>query len=129
MLNPVAAIENLPPIDRLTVRLAEWARSMGHDVIDPLSVPSQGWVSPTRVKRPDRGDLPDHGSVGQERPQKSFMRDSYVQFVIDRVSKDVTVRVIDRQSGEVIRTIPPEEILKLLYDADTRTGALVQTHL
>jgi hypothetical protein len=129
MLNSVAAIENLPPIDRLTVRLAEWARSMGHDVIDPLSVPGQGWVSPTRVKRPDRGDLPEQGNAEQERPQKSFLRDSYVQFVIDRVSKEVTIRIIDRQSGEVIRTVPPEEILKLLYDADTRTGSLVQTNL
>ena len=129
MPNPVAAIDNLPPIDRLTVRLAEWARSMGHDVIDPLGVPGQGWVSPTRVKRPDRGDVPDHSNAGRERPPKSFMRDSYVQFVIDRVSKEVTVRIIDRQSGEVIRTIPPEEILKLIYDADIRTGSLVQTHL
>lgn len=128
MSNPIAAIDNLPPIDRLTVRLAEWARSMGHDVIDPLSVPGQTWVSPMRTKGADQGDKPDNDASGRERP-KAFIRDSYVQFVIDRVSKEITVRVIDRQSGEVIRTIPPEEILKLIYDGDVRTGSLVQTHL
>lgn len=128
MPSSVAAIENLPPIDRLTVRLAEWARSMGHDVIDPLGVPGQAWVPPMRARRPDQGEMPDDGRDGRERP-KPFMRDSYVQFIVDRASKDVTVHVIDRQTGEVIRTIPPEEILKLLYDADVRTGSLVQTHL
>ena len=128
MSNPVAAIDDLPPIDRLTVRLAEWARSMGHDAIDPLGVPSQAWVSPTRVRRPSQGKMPDGGNAQQERSQ-SPMPDSYVQFVIHRASKEVTVRIIDRQSGEVIRTIPPEELLKLFYDADTCTGALLQTHL
>lgn len=127
MPSSVTAIENLPPIDRLTVRLAEWARSMGHDTVDPLGVPGETWVAPTRTTRPSQGQLPD-GAAGRERP-KPFLHDSYVQFVIDRVSQEVTVRVIDRQSGEVIRTIPPEEILKLLYDADARTGSLVQTQL
>ncbi len=130
MPNSIATIESLPPIDRLTVRLAEWARSMGHNMIDPLAVPGQTWVSQTRVKRKGQGDMPDAdgGAAGNERT-KPFMRDSYVQFVIDRASREVSVRVVDRQTGEVIRTIPPEEILKLLYDADVRTGSLVQTHL
>ena len=128
MTNPIAAIDSLPPIDRLTVRLAEWARSMGHDVIDPLNVPTQAWVSPMRMKEAGQDDMPDDATSDRERP-KAFIRDSYVQFIVDRVSKEVTVRVIDRQSGEVIRTIPPEEILKLLYDGDVRTGSLVQTRL
>jgi hypothetical protein len=128
MPNPIAAIDNLPPIDRLTVRLAEWARSMGRDMIDPLGVPGQDWVSPTRVKQQAQGDMPDSGANARERAGP-FMRDSYVQFVIDRVSKEISVRIIDRQSGEIIRTIPPEEILKLLYDADTCAGTLLQTHL
>lgn len=128
MPNPIAAIENLPPIDRFTVRLAEWARSMGRDAIEPLSVPGQAWVSPTRVKHPSQSETPGSDGSPQERP-KSFLRDSYVQFVIDRTSKEVSIRIIDRQSGEVIRTIPPEEIIKLLYDGDVRTGTLVQTQL
>ena len=126
MPNQLAAIESLPPIDRLTVRLAEWARSIGRDVIDPLGVPGQTWVGPTRVTRADPGALPD-GAAQHERPTP--LRESYVQFVIDRVSKEVSVRIIDRASGEVIRTIPPEDILKMLYDSDVQTGTLVQTHL
>ena len=128
MSNPVAAVDNLPPIDRLTVRLAEWARSMGHDMVDGLDVPTQEWVPPTRVGQPAKGDMPDGDAAGQERPRPS-LRDSYVQFVIDHVSQEVTIRIIDRQSGKVIRTIPPEELLKLLYDPDSCSGTLVQTSL
>jgi uncharacterized FlaG/YvyC family protein len=101
---------------------------MGHEAIDPVHVPGQAWVSPMRMKEAGQGEKPDNDTSGHER-QKPFMRDSYVQFVIDRVSKEVSVRIIDRQTGEVIRTIPPEEIMKLLYDADVRTGTLVQTRL
>ncbi len=128
MSNPVSAVDNLPPIDRLTVRLAEWARSMGHDMVDGLHVPTQEWVPPTRVGQPAKGDMPDGDADGQERPWPS-RRDSYVQFVIDRASKEVTVRIIDRQSGEVIRTIPPEELLKMLHDVDTCSGTLLQASL
>lgn len=127
MPNSARAIDSLPPIDRLTVRLAEWARSVRHGAIDPLTVPGQRWVPPTRVRRPDQGDMPDDERGKQRR--ESPLRDSYVQFVIDRASNEISVRIIDRQSGEIIRTIPPEEILELLRDADTHTGSIVQTHL
>lgn len=127
MPHSISAIENLPPIDRLTVRLAEWARFMGSNSVDPLTTPGQDWVPPARVRHSDEGATPD-GEAEREPPNGPF-RDAYVQFVIDRTTKQVSVRIIDRRSGQVIRTIPPEEILKLLYEGTAQVGSLIETRL
>ncbi|HOJ13048.1 MAG TPA: flagellar protein FlaG [Deltaproteobacteria bacterium] len=36
-----------------------------------------------------------------------------LQFRIDEESKDVVIRIVDKDSGEVIKQIPPEEIMNL----------------
>jgi flagellar protein FlaG len=36
-----------------------------------------------------------------------------LQFRIDEDTRDVVIRVVDKDSGEVIKQIPPEEIMKL----------------
>lgn len=38
---------------------------------------------------------------------------SSIQFSIDDTSKEVVVRIVERDSGKVIRQIPPESILRL----------------
>jgi flagellar protein FlaG len=36
-----------------------------------------------------------------------------LQFQVDRQSKDITVKVIDRETDKVIRELPPEELRRL----------------
>ena len=101
MIDSLGAIESISPIDRLTVRLAEWARLGSQNLVEPQGVPYATWVGPRRTPKP----------------------------VIDRTSNDVTIRVIDRASGEVIRTIPPDQLMSAMHELNISTGALIETVL
>ena len=128
MIDSLGAIESISPIDRLTVRLAEWARLGSQNLVEPQGVPYATWVGPRRTPKPaesDSGETPEKGS--QE--AQTHLRQSYIQFVIDRTSNDVTIRVIDRASGEVIRTIPPDQLMSAMHELNISTGALIETVL
>ena len=43
----------------------------------------------------------------------SFARNVRLQFEVDRPTERVIIRVMDRDSGELIRQIPPEEMMDL----------------
>ena len=47
-----------------------------------------------------------------------------LNFSVDRFTGKVVVRVIDGESGEVIREIPPEELLSLAREMKELTGIL-----
>ncbi len=44
--------------------------------------------------------------------KRSGTRQAYAQFEVSRDTHDVTVRIIDAQTGELIRTIPPEDLAR-----------------
>ncbi len=46
------------------------------------------------------------------------------RFVIDEKTKEVVIKIIDRQTGEVIDQIPPEEALKRYYEMQKFIGLL-----
>lgn len=49
-----------------------------------------------------------------------------IQFSIDERSHDIVVRVVDRESGEVIREVPPESLMKLRERMAEISGLLVE---
>jgi len=49
-----------------------------------------------------------------------------IQFSIDESSRDIVVRVVDKDTGEVIREVPPESIQKLREKMAELTGLLVE---
>lgn len=49
-----------------------------------------------------------------------------IQFSIDESSHDIVVRVVDKDTGEVIREVPPESIQKLREKMAELTGLLVE---
>jgi uncharacterized FlaG/YvyC family protein len=51
---------------------------------------------------------------------------SSLQFSIDDKTNDVIVRIVDRDSGEVIRQIPPESIVKLRDSMKDMSGLFVE---
>jgi len=51
---------------------------------------------------------------------------SSLQFIVDDKSNDVIVRIIDRDSGEVIRQIPPESIVRLRDSMKDMSGLFVE---
>ena len=51
-----------------------------------------------------------------------------VRFEQDEMTKQFVVRVVDRDSGEVIRQLPPEELLGLKKSLADLRGNIVDTH-
>jgi len=56
---------------------------------------------------------------------KSAQRDLDIE--IDKETGIVVVKVVDRESGEVIRQIPPEETLAIAKNLDTVQGVLFRS--
>jgi flagellar protein FlaG len=49
-----------------------------------------------------------------------------IQFSIDDKSDEVVVRIVDKESGEVIRQIPPESIVRLRDSLKDMSGLIVE---
>jgi flagellar protein FlaG len=49
-----------------------------------------------------------------------------IQFSIDEGSHDIVVRVVDKESGEVIREVPPESVIRLRERMAEISGLLVE---
>lgn len=72
---------------------------------------------------------PDNIDVGQAARQvekfvQSMARD--LQFSVDEVSGNSVVRVVDRETKEVIRQIPSEEMLAIAHAIDRLQGLLLR---
>lgn len=50
-----------------------------------------------------------------------------MRFSVDPDTKEVVVKVLHAQSGELIRQVPTEEALKLAKELDSQQGVIVQT--
>ncbi len=52
-----------------------------------------------------------------------------IQFSVDDESGDVIVKVIDAETDEIIRQIPPEEVVRLAKRMDESVGSLLHTEV
>lgn len=101
---------------------------MSEHYVSPIAGPAdqgfQGSLRPTeRYARTEaaerssaRGD-PSESIRTQSQPQEHSITDPtnvHLQFKIDPETNDITVIVMDRESEQVIRTIPPEELSDLV---------------
>ncbi len=69
-------------------------------------------------QKEDPGALQRLRETVEERPQRESVMEKLfgksLKFEIDRELNQVVVKVVDKQSGEVIRQIPPEEYLEIM---------------
>jgi len=128
-METVGIVDSVSTVDRVAVRLTQWASLASKDSVEPQSMPYQVWVGGSRVQEMPKSGMSDSGSTGdnggrdQVSPQGTFM-----QFVIDNDSK-ITVKIVDQASGEVVRTIPPEELAKYAHESGMTPGRIVETLL
>lgn len=54
------------------------------------------------------------------------VRNSTIRFRVDQESKDVIVSVVDKTSDEVIREIPPEEVVRMRERLKEMAGLLLE---
>lgn len=52
-----------------------------------------------------------------------------IQFSIDKGTHDIIVKVVDKESGEVIRQLPPESIIKLRERMADIAGLIVEENV
>lgn len=85
------------------------------------SAPSNGAVSGVEGKPPvdsmQASPEPDAKTVRQaveEMQSRVQMVRRDLQFTIDEDTQEVVIKVLDRESGEVVRQIPSEEVLAML---------------
>lgn len=90
----------------------------------PAEAPNAGAVSGlTREEAPRRVAPPEQGGETQDAMAMTALRDKMkrlmtqlapirVSFLVDRESQNVRIRVIDVATGEIIREVPPGDVLK-----------------
>ena len=128
-MEAVGIIKSISPVDRVSARLVEQAVLASKDLVEPQGMPYEVWVGGSRVRRPPEADLPDAATTYQNGEHSGHgAGGSYIQFVID-AENEVTVKIIDRASGEVIRTIPPDELAKYAHESTMTPGRILETLL
>jgi uncharacterized FlaG/YvyC family protein len=69
------------------------------------------------VKPPDAAEkekaIEKHSSPPEDvRPQQSGMGHTYAEFEVNRDTREVTIRIIDAETGKLVRTVPPEDLAR-----------------
>ncbi|MDR3298942.1 MAG: flagellar protein FlaG [Candidatus Accumulibacter sp.] len=95
------------------------------------SVQAQSETQSTRTDDPFARNQDQKGSGGLEAAVEKVQKfvsvvASDVEFVVDEDSGDTVVKVIDRETKEVIRQIPSEEMLDLAHALDKLQGLLIK---
>ncbi|MGQ9485453.1 MAG: flagellar protein FlaG [Desulfosoma sp.] len=101
-------------------------------VIAPVEASTE--TSPSAMKRPEE-EAPDSGmdlvnrkdvqNVVEDVQQYLLQHSIRLSFEIHDKTGDLVVRVLDKDTGEIIRQIPPEEMLKLREKLEELTGVLL----
>lgn len=64
--------------------------------------------------------------VNEVQDRLEMMGGTNLQFAMDKVAEDIVVKVTDKQSGELIRQIPSEEVVMLRKKLEELTGLLFE---
>ncbi len=88
----------------------------------------EGKPAPTPVSpAPAKADARDVKQAVQELNEGFTSLNYHLQFSLDEKTDSVVVKLINSDSGEVVRQIPPEEILRLRAYYKEQQGLLVNT--
>ncbi len=84
-------------------------------------------VPTTADAAPAKVDPKEVKQAASELNQALKSLNDHLQFSVDSSTKSTVVRLIDGDTGEVVRQIPPEEILRLRAYYKEHQGLLVNT--
>ncbi len=80
----------------------------------------------SKPKEVDRGSLED---AVKEANKKAISFNRHLNFSIDDSTNVVVVKVIDSDTGDVVRQIPPEEQLKLMQNFEKMQSLLLSKNI
>ncbi len=79
-------------------------------------------------KRSSEGDRPKKLAPANQRVSVPIPETSRsVTFEVDRKSNELYIKVVDRDTGEVVRQIPPEALRKMANQLELMTGNILDT--
>ena len=79
-------------------------------------------------KRSSEGDRPKKLAPANQRSSVPIPATSRsVTFEVDRKSNELYIKVVDRDTGEVVRQIPPEALRKMANQLELMTGNILDT--
>lgn len=108
-------------------------------MIESITISENSVAKPNTVRFSEEKDAPRGGKPAEEQPNTSessqmselvadikneMIRNVGLQFVVHEDTGRVVVTVIDESTGEVIREIPPSEVLKLAASIDKAIGII-----
>ncbi|MBT7969041.1 MAG: flagellar protein FlaG [Methylococcales bacterium] len=118
-INNAAPIQNAQAFNIQNQQAAQNPQKTAADLQKPQAV--QENVKLYEQKTLSREKLSESIQQLNDQLQK-FNRD--LQFVADEATGKRVVKVIDSNTGEVIRQIPPEEILRIMQNIDNMSGLI-----
>ena len=77
----------------------------------PAHVNAHVEAAPVRTANEDQRTLIQ--AVKAVNAAESLGQDHEITFVIDRQTRRAILRIVDKETGETVRQIPPEEVLRL----------------
>ena len=83
----------------------------------------------SQPQRPLQNDLRSADEIQQDIAKINDQLESMnrsIRFSIDESTKDIVVKVVDENTGEVVMQIPPDEMLKLRERLSEMSGLLVR---
>ena len=129
-MGTIGTIDSISRIDRLTAQLAEWSVPGSRDVGEPQGGQHDVRTGQSRAGRPPEAEPSDATATeGNHEVSRVSVNNCYIQFVVDHESKEVTAQVIDRASGEIVRTIPPEELARCVQGSRMAPGTYLEALL
>lgn len=129
-MGAIGTIDSISPISKLTDRLAEWSVPGSRDVGGPRGEQHDVRTGQSRAGKPPEAEPSDATATeGNHEVSQVSVNNCYIQFIVDHESKEVTAKVIDRASGEVVRTIPPEELARCVQGSSVAPGSYLEALL
>ena len=121
-------VNNLRPLNQELSGSAVGRVPKGQEVAGPQSVAGSRGTSPagTDPDRAKQGAMDENGlegTVSELNALAQRMRRE-LQFTIEKDSGEMIVKVIDTETDEVIRQIPPEAVLELRKRLDDAAGVI-----
>lgn len=86
--------------------------------VSSIGNPAAYFISESRQPREDQKALIK--AVGAVNAAELFGQENEVTYVVDRAAQIAVVRVINKQTGEVVDQIPTEQLLKLAEESNGR---------
>lgn len=109
------------PADLKKARLAQARRESGPDFAKLVDRVGETRQNASAARESVRVKLEE---IAQTLNREMQFRERNLNFSVDKISNRILFSVTDKESGEVIRQVPPEAVLKVSHNLEALKGVL-----